>query len=102
MVLAVAGGIVAEPETYATLLNTFHTIWLKTSPEEHMARVRAQGDERPMAGNPEAMEQLKSILTSREALYGKAQANLDTSGRSPETSLAELLSVIERQGFLKD
>jgi XRE family aerobic/anaerobic benzoate catabolism transcriptional regulator len=101
MVLAVAGGIVAEPETYATLLNTFHTIWLKTSPEEHMARVRAQGDERPMAGNPEAMEQLKSILTSREALYGKAQANLDTSGRSPETSLAELLSVIERQGFLK-
>jgi XRE family aerobic/anaerobic benzoate catabolism transcriptional regulator len=102
MVLAVAGGIVAEPETYATLLNTFHTIWLKTSPEEHMARVRAQGDERPMAGNPEAMEQLKSILTSREALYGKAQANLDTSGRSPETSLAELLSVIEQQGFLKD
>jgi XRE family aerobic/anaerobic benzoate catabolism transcriptional regulator len=101
MILAVAGGIVAEPETYATLLNTFHTIWLKTSPEEHMARVRAQGDERPMAGNPEAMEQLKSILTSREALYGKAQASLDTSGRSPETSLAELLSVIEQHGFLK-
>lgn len=100
MILAVAGGIVAEPATYNSLLGNFHTIWVKASPAEHMARVREQGDERPMAGNPEAMEQLKSILTSREALYDKALAKLDTSGKSEGESLAELLDLIETRGFL--
>ncbi len=100
MVLAVAGGIVAEPATYNRLLTHFHTIWLKTTPDEHMARVRAQGDERPMAGNPEAMEQLRSILTSREALYSKAEAQLDTSGKTLDGSLDQLLGMIEDRGFL--
>lgn len=102
MILAVAGGIVAEPETYNMLLNHFHTIWLRASPVEHMERVRAQGDERPMAGNPEAMEQLKSILTSREALYGRAQAQLDTTGQSIEVSLAKLEGLIGDRGFLSE
>ena len=100
MVLAVAGGIVAEPETYTTLLSHFHTIWVKTSPDEHMVRVRAQGDDRPMQGNPEAMEQLRSILTSREALYGQAAASLNTSNTSVQKSLNELLSLIESRQFL--
>lgn len=100
MILAVAGGIVGEPETFAVLLKHFHTIWIKASPDEHMARVRAQGDERPMAGNPEAMEQLRSILTSREALYGKAQVQLDTSGQRIRESLSELLDLISERGFL--
>lgn len=100
LILAVAGGIVSEPETYAALLKQFHTIWLKASPEEHMARVRAQGDMRPMAGNPEAMEQLRHILTSREALYDQACARLDTSGRTVEESLAELLTLIAERRFL--
>ena len=100
VVLAVAGGIVAEPDTYRNLLGHFHTIWLRTSPDEHMTRVRAQGDERPMAGNPEAMAQLRSILTSRETLYARAEAQLDTSGKTVEASLAELLALIEARGFL--
>lgn len=100
MVLAVAGGIVAEPDTFDTLLRRTHTIWVRTSPDEHMSRVRAQGDTRPMAGNPEAMEQLKSILLSRSAQYERAQAQLDTAGRAVDRSLAELLALIERQGFL--
>lgn len=100
VIMAVAGGIVSEPETYASLLGHFHTIWLKASPGEHMARVRAQGDERPMAGNPEAMEQLKSILRSREALYERAQVHLDTSGRSVDETLDALLDVIRDNGFL--
>jgi XRE family aerobic/anaerobic benzoate catabolism transcriptional regulator len=65
-----------------------------------MERVRAQGDERPMAGNPEAMAQLKSILTSREALYERAHAHLDTSHRPLEQSLEDLLALIERHRFL--
>ncbi|MFP4274351.1 MAG: helix-turn-helix transcriptional regulator [Paracoccaceae bacterium] len=100
MILAVAGGIVAEPDTYQTLLDHFHTIWVRASAEEHMARVRAQGDERPMAGNPEAMAQLKSLLTSREPLYERALAQVNTSGRSLEASLEELLELIDARGFL--
>ncbi len=100
MILAVAGGIVAEPETYASLLQHFHTIWIKASPAEHMARVRDQGDTRPMAGNPEAMDQLKSILTAREALYDRALAKLDTSGKTEDDSLAELLALIDANRFL--
>jgi XRE family transcriptional regulator, aerobic/anaerobic benzoate catabolism transcriptional regulator len=100
VVLAVAGGIVAEPETYALLLDRFHTIWLRASPEEHMSRVRAQGDERPMAGNPRAMDELRSILTSREALYARADAVLDTSGSRPEDSLRGLIEIVRRRGFV--
>lgn len=100
LILAVAGGIVAEPDTYNTLLQHFHTIWVRATPEEHMARVRAQGDTRPMAGNPEAMEQLRHILTSREALYERALAKLETSGRAVDESLQELLDLITGRQFL--
>ncbi|MCP3970841.1 MAG: helix-turn-helix transcriptional regulator [Rhodobacteraceae bacterium] len=100
MILAVAGGVVAEPTTYNTLLDNFHTVWVKASVEDHMARVRAQGDERPVAGNPEAMQQLKAILTSREAIYDRAQAQLDTTGETEQQSLGWLLKLIEKQGFL--
>lgn len=100
MILAVAGGIVVEPDTYTTLLNHFHTIWLTASPEEHMDRVRAQGDTRPMAGNAEAMSQLKTILTNRTPLYERALARLDTSGKPLKTSLADLLTLIKERGFL--
>ena len=100
LILEAAGGIVGDPQTFAMLLANFHTVWLRTEPEEHMQRVRDQGDERPMAGNPEAMEQLRSILTSREVLYGRALAQVDTSGQKVEVSLEHLLNVIRDQGFL--
>jgi XRE family transcriptional regulator, aerobic/anaerobic benzoate catabolism transcriptional regulator len=100
MILAVAGGIVAEPDTFKMLLQHFHTVWVRANPEDHMARVRAQGDTRPMAGNPEAMEQLRHILTSREALYARADAVLDTSGSLPEDSLRGLIEIVRRRGFV--
>lgn len=100
MILEVAGGIVAMPETYDLLLSRCHTIWLRTSPDEHMARVRAQGDYRPMTGNPEAMAQLRAILHDREAAYTRADARLDTSGRTLDQSRRELLELIEARGFL--
>ena len=101
VVLAVAGGIVSEPETFNYLLRHYHTIWLSARPEEHMARVRAQGDERPMAGNPAAMEELRNILTSREALYARAEARVNTSRKTVDQTLADVLVAIERQGFLR-
>jgi XRE family aerobic/anaerobic benzoate catabolism transcriptional regulator len=97
MVLAVAGGIVNEPETYHFLMQNCVTIWLKASPEEHMARVRSQGDERPMAGNPDAMRQLKAILAERQSQYAQADIVVDTSGKLKEQSLSEVINVLSRQ-----
>lgn len=100
VILEVAGGIVASPETFNVLLKSFHTIWIKTSPHEHMERVKAQGDERPMSGNPEAMAQLKSLLSSREALYQQAHVHLSTSDKKVEQSTKELVDLIETYKFL--
>jgi XRE family aerobic/anaerobic benzoate catabolism transcriptional regulator len=90
IVLTVGGGIVSEPETYNLLLLNCYTVWVKAAPEEHMARVVAQGDMRPMAGHAQAMEDLRNILVAREPLYGKADAVVDTSGTAAETSFAAL------------
>lgn len=100
MILAVAGGIVAEPPTYARLLERFHTVWVRTTPAEHMQRVRAQGDLRPMQGNPAAMAQLKTLLEERTPLYSRAEAQIDTSNRTPRSSLNDLMTVISKNGFL--
>ena len=93
-VLVVGGGIVSEEETFNLLLANCYTVWLKANPEEHMARVLSQGDFRPMAGNEEAMEDLKRILAAREPLYRKADAVVDTAGESPEESLQKLVNIV--------
>jgi XRE family aerobic/anaerobic benzoate catabolism transcriptional regulator len=94
IVLTVGGGIVSEPDTYNLLLLNCYTVWIKAAPEEHMARVVAQGDLRPMAGHAEAMEDLRNILSARESLYGKADAVVDTSGSPLEKSFAALRHVL--------
>ena len=94
IVMAVGGGIVSEPETYNLLLANCFTVWIKASPAEHMARVVAQGDFRPMQGNAEAMEDLNRILNAREPLYRKADVTLDTVGERSEQSLAKLRQAV--------
>lgn len=94
LVLSVGGGIVSEPETYQLLLANCFTVWLKAAPEEHMARVAAQGDFRPMQDNAEAMEDLRRILAAREPLYAKADATVDTSGQTPQQSLIMLRQAV--------
>ena len=89
-VIATGGSIVSEPGTYELLLSACFTVWLRAEPEEHMARVIAQGDTRPMAGNDQAMEDLRRILDGRALLYGQADVTVDTAGRSVEEGLAEL------------
>ncbi|MGZ8309279.1 MAG: helix-turn-helix transcriptional regulator [Rhodoplanes sp.] len=93
-VIATAGGIVANPQTYELLLRRTHAIWIKARPEEHMARVIAQGDFRPMAHNREAMGDLVAILDARSADYSRAESQLDTSGCSVEQSLADLVQLV--------
>jgi len=93
-VIATGGSIVSEPATYDLLLSACFTVWLKAAPEEHMARVAAQGDYRPMAGNREAMDDLRRILAGREALYAQADVIIDTAGKTVERSLSELVRAV--------
>lgn len=101
LILAVAGGIVGDKATYDMVLERFHTIWVRTSAGEHMARVRAQGDLRPMEGNPAAMEQLKALLTTRTPAYERALAQVDTSSKPVSMSVNELLAIIAKHRFLE-
>ena len=93
-VLATGGSLVTEPGTFELLSSSCRTVWLKADPEEHMRRVIEQGDLRPMANNDRAMDDLVSILTSREPLYAKADLIIDTAGKAPEQSLRELLALL--------
>ena len=92
VVIATAGGIVSSPETYALLLRRTHTVWVKAQPQEHMNRVIAQGDFRPMSENREAMSDLLAILDARSQDYAQAEAELDTSGKSVEQSADDLFN----------
>ncbi len=87
-VIAVGGGVVSETSTYEFLLANCFTVWLKASASEHMQRVVAQGDMRPMAESQEAMEDLKRILAGRDSQYRKADEIVDTAGLSVETAFA--------------
>jgi len=89
-VIATGGSIVSEPATYDLLLTACYTIWLTAAPEEHMGRVVAQSDLRPMAGSDEAMADLRNILAGRTALYAKADATVDTAGASVAASFRRL------------
>jgi XRE family transcriptional regulator, aerobic/anaerobic benzoate catabolism transcriptional regulator len=102
-VLAAGGSIVAEPETYEELLLRCFTIWITASPEEHMNRVIAQGDFRPMADNKEAMVDLERILAARTPLYARADAVVETAGHTVDASFHDLLAALpagDRRGRL--
>ncbi len=93
-VIAAGGGIVADPATFRLLLDHCLTVWVRAAPEEHMARVVAQGDLRPMQDNRQSMADLRAILASREPLYARADLELDTSGRTPRESFEALARLV--------
>jgi XRE family aerobic/anaerobic benzoate catabolism transcriptional regulator len=93
-VLATGGGIVSQPSTYEKLLAMCSTIWLRAEPEDHMNRVIAQGDRRPMEANPQAMSDLRRILSNREPLYAHAGATVETSGKTVQETLQNLLECV--------
>lgn len=94
VVITTAGGIVANPDTYGLLLRRNHTVWIKARPEDHMSRVMAQGDFRPMAQNRQAMADLVAILEARRSDYARAEAAVDTSDDAVESSFAKLLRTV--------
>jgi XRE family transcriptional regulator, aerobic/anaerobic benzoate catabolism transcriptional regulator len=99
IVLAIPGGLVSDPATFNLLLDNCTTIWLQATPADHMQRVMAQGDMRPMAASKEAMQDLTAILDSRSAYYSKADFSLDTSAQSQAASFEQLRKIT--RGALK-
>jgi XRE family aerobic/anaerobic benzoate catabolism transcriptional regulator len=89
-VIATPGGIVSDAATFNLLLAHCTTVWLQAAPEDHMARVTAQGDLRPMAASREAMDDLKGILAGRAAFYSKAELHVDTSAQELAATFALL------------
>jgi XRE family transcriptional regulator, aerobic/anaerobic benzoate catabolism transcriptional regulator len=94
VVIAAPGGLVSDLGTFNLLLSQCLTVWLKASPEDHMKRVVAQGDTRPIAASKEAMEDLKGILAGRAAFYSKAHLSLDTSLAGADETLAQLSQMV--------
>lgn len=94
VVIATPGGIVSDPATFNELLAHCTTVWLQASPEEHMSRVAAQGDLRPMAASQEAMEDLRRILDGRAAFYSKADLRVDTGGKTEQTAFDALCAAV--------
>ncbi len=93
-VIATPGGLVSDPATFNQLLAHCTTVWLQADPEDHMKRVSAQGDTRPMAASKEAMHDLKGILAGRAAFYSKAELKLDTSAQPLAESFVALRGMV--------
>ena len=91
-IISTGGSIVQEQSAYDLLLSTCYTVLLKASPKEHMDRVVAQGDLRPIAGNSKAMEQLKEILIKRQSSYEKADVTVATDGKDPHIIASQILA----------
>ena len=95
-VIAAAGGVVNEPATWRLLCEETTVVWLRARPEEHWARVVAQGDRRPMANQPAAMDELRRILAAREPVYSRAALSVDTGGSGPAEVAAAIVAGLER------
>jgi len=93
-VIATPGGLVSDATNFNLMLTHCYTVWLQADPEDHMKRVLAQGDTRPMSGHREAMDDLKRILTGRAAFYAKADITFNTSGRSLTETFTSLRAAV--------
>ena len=98
-VVALSGGVVNNPPAMALVRSACRSVWLKAKPEQHMARVLAQGDVRPMADRANAMDELRLLLAQREPLYAQCDARVDTSAHSEDSAFAELLRVSVELGW---
>ena len=94
-VIATGGSLVTDGGTYKLLRERSLCVWLKASPEEHMARVIAQGDMRPFKGSSAALDEIRQLLADRDRLYGRADLVLDTTGKTVRSSLSQLISLVK-------
>ncbi|MEY2782759.1 MAG: Shikimate kinase [Pseudomonadota bacterium] len=97
VVIATPGGLVSDSANFNLLLSHCTTVWLQADAADHMGRVAAQGDMRPMAASKEAMEDLKRILEGRSAFYSKADLSINTSGRTEDQAFEALRTSVRQQ-----
>jgi len=95
LVLAAAGGVVNAPASWELLCSEATVVWLKARPEDHWNRVVAQGDRRPMADHPAAMEELRALLAARERIYAQAAVTVDTSATTPQNVAARVAGLVD-------
>jgi XRE family aerobic/anaerobic benzoate catabolism transcriptional regulator len=96
LVLATGGSIVEDAPTFERLRATCRTVWLAAEPEEHLARVRAQGDHRPMHARPRALDELRTLLAARAPLYSRCEFRVTTSAKPPAAIAAEIVALLAR------
>ena len=96
VIIATPGGLVSDSANFNLLLTHCTTVWLQADANDHMSRVAAQGDLRPMAASPEAMEDLKRILEGRSAFYSKADISIDTSAQNADESFLRLKTEVRK------
>lgn len=96
VVIATPGGLVSDSANFNLLLSHCTTVWLQADAADHMGRVAAQGDMRPMAASREAMEDLKRILEGRSAFYSKADLAINTSGRTEDQAFQALRTSVRQ------
>jgi XRE family aerobic/anaerobic benzoate catabolism transcriptional regulator len=89
-IIAAGGSLVTDPANFELLLERCFCVWLKASPEDHMARVIAQGDMRPFKGRSAALDEIRKLLADRDALYARAAVTVETSGKTVKHSLQEI------------
>ncbi len=94
-VIACGGGVVTSTEAWALLRSRSLTVWLKATPQEHWDRVRAQGDERPMALRSSARSELDALWAARAPLYAQAAVHVDTSDVDVEVAVARLAALVK-------
>jgi XRE family transcriptional regulator, aerobic/anaerobic benzoate catabolism transcriptional regulator len=95
-VVATGGSLVGDKETFKLLRRRAVTVWLKARAEDHWNRVIQQGDQRPMAKNPHAMQELRALLAAREPKYAEADHVIDTSKWSVDVTVGKLASLLKR------
>ncbi len=100
MVLSVSGGLVEQEAPFARLLSRFHAVWLRASLQDHVMRVRAQGQMAPITDEAPAMAHIRSLMDARAPLYAQAQVSFDTSGHSPQDAAHALVGIIRQERFL--
>lgn len=96
-VLATGGSLVTDAESWGVVKRRCFTVWLRATPQEHMTRVRRQGDTRPMKDNPSAMTELKGLLQQREPLYAQAELTIKTSAHAPSAVVTKIIQTLDRR-----
>lgn len=100
VIMAVAGGVVSEPDTFETLLARFHTVWIKASPEEHASRIKEKNVSAETEVPAMSTRQLSEILQNRSPEYGRSKIALDTTDQKPDASIQQLIKLIRANNFL--